>query len=293
MTYSIVARDGSTGQFGIGIQSHFFCVGDGPPWARASVGAVCTQAFTQVAYGPAGLDLLESGRTAEETVALLVEEDAGRDRRQVGVVDRDGGAFAFTGQKCIGHAGHAQADGVTAQANMVASSEIWTAMIAAYEAASGELADRLMAALHAAEAEGGDSRGSQSAALLVVGDGGETVDLRVDDHPAPLNELGRLLEYKRAYQRIGTALSEALTDSAATDSALRRLREAATTLGENPEAIFWEAIVLARAGRIDEARERLARCAADHAGWIDLVRRLPAAELLSSETAERLTQEQT
>lgn len=292
MTYSIVARDSSTGQLGIGIHSHFFCVGDGPPWARAGVGAVCTQAFTAVEYGPAGLARLEEGRSAKETVEHLVQGDALRARRQVGVVDDRGAAFAYTGELCIGHAGHACGDGVTAQANMVASPTVWTAMLAEFEAAPGDLADRLLRSLFAAEAEGGDSRGRQSAALLVVGGERGAVDIRVDDHPEPLDELSRLLDYRRAYDAIGRALSEtllALPESDATDRAITDLERAATTLRDNREARFWETVVLARAGRIAEAREQLALCAASGHGWIDLIRQLPQAGLLSGETAEQLT----
>lgn len=286
MTYSIVARHPSSGQFGIAIRSHFFCVGDGPPWVEAGVGAVCTQAFTEPAYGPDGLARLGRGETAQATVEQLVAADARRDRRQVGVVDRHGGAFAFTGERCLGHAGHCLGEGVTAQANMVSSATIWTAMVREYEAASGELADRLVAALFAAEAEGGDSRGRQSAALIVAGDGGDAVNLRVDDHPEPLTELSRLLGYRRAYASIGRALSSALVDAAEPadiEDALAELRAAASTLADNPEATFWEGVVLARSGRIDEARRRFEVCANARAGWMDLVRRLPASGLLSED----------
>ena len=256
MTYSIVARDAS-GALGVGIQSHWFCVGDGAPVGAPRRGRGLHAGVHRRAYGPDGLALLAAGRSARETVEALVAADPGRDRRQVGVVDRDGAAFAFTGERCVGHAAHCVGDGVTAQANLVASPAIPEAMVSAFEAAPGELAERLLAALDAGEEAGGDLRGRQAAALLVLGEDGGSVDLRVDDHAEPLPELRRLLGLRRAYDAIERSMELAGAGDADADAALPGLEAAAATLGGNPEAAFWAAILLARTGRLPEARERL------------------------------------
>jgi uncharacterized Ntn-hydrolase superfamily protein len=168
VTYSIVARDPETGELGVAVQTGTFGVGTGVPWAEAGVGAVATQSITEHSYGPFGLELMKAGRTAEEALAGLVASDAGQRFRQVAMVDAAGRAAAHTGDGCIRDCGHVVGDGFTVQANMMASGTVWGAMAAAYEAAEGTLARRLLAALDAAEAEGGDFRGPQSAAMLVV-----------------------------------------------------------------------------------------------------------------------------
>ena len=168
MTYSIVARDPDTGSLGIAVQSHFFGVGRIVPWAEPGVGAVATQAFAEVSYGPLGLDLMRAGRSAPEALAQLVQADPGADTRQVAMVDAGGNVAAHTGARCVAAAGDSADDQVTAQANMVADDSCWPAMVAAYTSASGGLAGRLLAALDAAENEGGDVRGRQSAAILIV-----------------------------------------------------------------------------------------------------------------------------
>lgn len=205
-TFSIIARDPVTGELGVGVQSKFLAVGSVVPWARAGVGAIATQARANVSYGPRGLALLEEGLTAPEAVARLVAEDEGRDSRQFAMVDRHGNAAAHTGSQCMDWAGHHVGDGFSCQGNILVSGETVSAMARAYEGAAQlpHLADRLVAALDAAQAAGGDSRGKQSAALYVVREGGgyagfndRLVDLRVDDHPEPIDELRRLLEMHR------------------------------------------------------------------------------------------------
>lgn len=205
-TFSIVARDPKTGELGIGVQSKFLAVGSAVPWARADVGAVATQAWANVSYGPRGLALLEEGLTASEAVERLIAEDEGREHRQLGIVDRHGNAAAYTGAQCMHWAGHHVGDGYTCQGNILVSEETVSAMARAYEGSAHlpHLADRLVAALAAAQAAGGDSRGKQSAALYVVRAGGgyagfndRLVDLRADDHPEPIEELSRLLALHR------------------------------------------------------------------------------------------------
>ena len=197
-TYSIVARDPATGNFGVAVQSHWFQVGAAVPWAEAGVGAVATQSFVRIDYGPLGLSLMRAGRSADEALQSLLATDAQRDVRQVAMVDRGGAVAAWTGPKCIQAAGHATGKGYSVQANLMDRPTVWPAMARAYESADGDFAARLLAALEAAEREGGDIRGRQSAALLIVraestGRPWEDrlVDLRVDDHAAPLPELRR------------------------------------------------------------------------------------------------------
>lgn len=205
-TFSIVARDPQTGELAVGVQSKFLAVGSAVPWAKANVGAVATQAWANVAYGPEGLALLEAGLSAQEVVDRLIANDEGREHRQVGVVDRHGNAAAYTGSKCMHWAGHHVGNGYTCQGNILVSEATVTEMARAYEASGHlpHLADRVLAALEAAQNAGGDSRGKQSAALYVVrekgGYGGfndRLVDLRADDHPEPIAELKRLLELHR------------------------------------------------------------------------------------------------
>lgn len=205
-TFSIVARDQQTGELGIAVQSKFLAVGAVVPFASADVGAVATQAWANVSYGPRGLELLSQGLTAQEVVDRLVAEDEGREHRQLGVVDRYGSAAAYTGEKCMHWAGHRVGSGYACQGNILVSEATVDAMAEAYEASSAlpHLADRLVAALSAGQTAGGDSRGRQSASLYVVrekgGYGGfndRLVDLRVDDHPEPIQELSRLLDLHR------------------------------------------------------------------------------------------------
>ena len=207
MTYSIVARDPVTGELGVAVQTGTFGVGRGVPWAEAGVGAVATQSYTERSYGHFGLELLKAGRSPAEALAGLVAADPDERIRQVGIVDAQGRAAAHTGAGCIREAGHLVGDGFAVQANMMARDTVWPAMAAAYEAAEGTLARRLLAALDAAEAEGGDFRGAQSAALLVVGAEptgfawkGQLSNLRVDDHADPLGELRRLLDMEEDYR---------------------------------------------------------------------------------------------
>lgn len=205
-TYSIVARDPVTGELAVAVQSKFISVGSVVPWAKADVGAIATQAMANVSFGPKGLELLQEGLTAQQVVDQLIAGDEGREHRQVAIVDRHGNAAAFTGNKCMHWAGHQVGDGYTCQGNILVGESTVTEMARAYEASKDlpHLADRVLAALSAAQQAGGDSRGKQSSALYVVrekgGYGGfidRLVDLRVDDHPEPIEELLRLLDLHR------------------------------------------------------------------------------------------------
>lgn len=205
-TFSIAALDRSTGEFGVAVASKFLAVGSAVPWAKAGVGAIATQAWANLSYGPTGLALLEQGLAAEEVVRRLTEEDNDREHRQLGVVDRSGNAAAWTGKECFNWAGHRTGNGYTCQGNILVAAAVVDAMAAAFERTSGQLPERLVTALEAGQVEGGDSRGQQSAAIYVVKEKGSYggfidryIDLRVDDHPAPIVELRKLLEMHRLY----------------------------------------------------------------------------------------------
>ncbi|MGA9348211.1 MAG: DUF1028 domain-containing protein [Anaerolineae bacterium] len=205
-TFSIVAYDPENGDLGVAVQSKFLSVGAVVPWAKAGVGAVATQSWANTTYGSEGLRLMAEGLSAQEALEKLVEADEGRDRRQAGMVDAHGNAAAYTGKECFAWAGHIVGEGFACQGNILVSEETVQAMARVFEDSEGELADRLVAALEAGQEAGGDRRGRQSAALLVVrekgGYGGfndRYVDLRVDDHPTPIQELKRLLELYKLY----------------------------------------------------------------------------------------------
>ena len=296
MTYSIVARDPQTGEFGVAVQSHYFSVGSVVPWAEAGVGAVATQAFAEISYGPRGLALMRSGLTAADTLARLVAADAQSSRRQVGMIDAHGDAAAHTGAQCIAHAGHRTAPGVAVQANMMERDTVPDAMLAAYQASNGDLPWRLLAALDAAEAEGGDIRGRQSAAMLIVmGEksadawAGRIVDVRVEDHPEPLVELRRLVTLRRAYAIADQAEQAATSGDMATATA--KMLEAMKLAPDNVEIPFWAAMGSASAGQIDAAKALLKRASAKDPRWIELTRRLRGTGMfeLDDETIAALT----
>lgn len=288
MTYSIVARDSATGELGVAVQSHWFSVGSVVTWGRAAVGAVATQSFAEPAYGPRLLDRLERGESAVSALAAEVEADGGERMRQVAVVDRTGASAVHTGAGCIQHAGDTSGDGFSAQANMMAAATVWPAMAHAFEAADGPLARRLLAALEAAEGEGGDVRGRQSAALLVVPADGEpwrrVVELRVEDNPEPLVELRRLVDLGEAYELMNKA------DNAGSegrhDEAAEFFMKAAAVTPDNPELLFWGGLGMAQSGEIDGGVALVRSAIEQHAGWADLLDRL-GPELAPSAAAVR------
>jgi uncharacterized Ntn-hydrolase superfamily protein len=285
MTYSIVARDPVTGELGVAVQSHSFGVGPVVSWAEAGAGAVATQSIVEPAYGPRGLDLMRGGASAPEALHRLLADDPREAHRQVAMMDRWGRVAVHTGGKCIEVAGHRVGEQASAQANMMREPGVPDAMIESYRQAESDLASRLVAALEAAESVGGDLRGRQSAALLVVAGkaGGGPLrerpfDVRVEDHPEPVRELRRLLELKRAYDR-----AEAGDELAAAGDMAAALGEYAAAHAAAPdraELAFWHGVALAGAGREAEARELLAEAFRAGEEWRELLRRLPAAGLL-------------
>jgi uncharacterized Ntn-hydrolase superfamily protein len=284
VTYSIVARDPATGELGVAVQSHFFGVGSLVSWAEAGVGAVATQSIVEPAFGPRGLDLMREGASAHEALRRLLAADSQPQVRQVALVDAEGRAAAHTGERCIAEAGHRVGEQVSAQANIMARAGVWDAMVAAHQTADGDLASRLLAALEAAEGAGGDLRGRQSAALVVVAArpgerpaGDRLVDLRVDDHPEPLAELGRLLALRRAYAHIDTG--DELAAAGDVEGALDEYAAAHRRYPDNAEFAFWHGAALAADGRENEARPLLEQAFAAHDGWRELLARLPAAGL--------------
>jgi uncharacterized Ntn-hydrolase superfamily protein len=284
-TYSIVARDPRTGQLGAAVQSHWFGVGPIVPWVRAGVGAVCTQSVAEPAYGPRALDLLAGGAGAGDALDALLSGDELARYRQVAVVDARGAVAAHTGAGCIAHAGDEPGEAFSAQANMMASPEVWPAMARAFETAVGPLSRRLLAALHAAEAQGGDARGRQSAAIVVAPAEGEpwrtTVDLRVDDHPEPLAELDRLHDLADAYEL--ATQGDDLAGQGRHDEAGDRYTRAAALAPGNHELLFWAGLAAAQGGDMPLALQRVRRAIELQPGWHDLLGRLqpdiaPAAQ---------------
>ena len=257
-TYSIVALDETTGELGVAVQSHWFSVGFLVPWAKAGVGAVATQSFVKVDYGPDGLQLMESGMKAADALKTLTSKDEGEAVRQVGMIDIKGNVAAHTGSRCIKYAGHIVGENYSVQANMMANGTVPKAMAVAFEKTKGDLADRMMAALEAAEAEGGDIRGKQSAAMVIVSgepSGVEWKDtklnLRIEDHPTPLIELKRLIRVHRAYQHAN--MGDHYMETEEIDKALIEYSKAAEYYPENAELPYWSAVALANGGRLEEA----------------------------------------
>jgi uncharacterized Ntn-hydrolase superfamily protein len=291
-TYSIVARDPVTGDMGVAVQSHWFSVGSIVTWGEAGVGVVATQSFVDPGYGPRALALLRSGVSAPDALKQLVAADAQRDGRQVAILDAQGRVDAYTGKSAIAAAGHVVGTGVAAQANMMARPAVWPAMLQAYQSGTGDLADRLIAALEAAERAGGDLRGRQSAALLVVKAKGtgrpwagadRSFDLRVEDHSSPVVELKRLVRFQRAYTHANRG-DELMTEKKV-DEALGEYRAASQLAPEVLELPFWHAVTLASIGREAEATPIFAAVFAREPQWADLLTRLPAAGLFPDDAA--------
>ncbi|MBX2990801.1 MAG: DUF1028 domain-containing protein [Bacteroidetes bacterium] len=284
-TYSIVARDTVTGEMGVAVQSHWFSVGSLVTWAEAGVGAVATQSFVDPAYGPLGLDLIRAGKTAHQALNSLVSTDEGRDVRQVAMIDAKGNVAAHTGSKCIQGAGHIVGNNYSVQANLMLNDNIWPAMSKAYESATGDLAERMLAALDAAEAEGGDIRGKQSAAILIVKAqstgrpwADRVMELRVEDHEEPLKELRRLVNVHRAYEHMNAG--DLAVEHGDIDGALREYSAAEKMFPDNLEMKFWHATALVNAGRVKESLPIFQEVFSKDPNWATLVPRLPASGTL-------------
>ena len=294
-TYSIAALDLELGQMGAAVQSHWFSVGSVVPWAEPAVGVVVTQSFANLSFGPRGLALLRQGLAAGEVLAALLAEDEGRELRQAAVVDARGGAAAHTGARCLPEAGHRLGPAgarcaYCVQANMMARASVWPAMAEAFERADGPLAERLLAALLAAQKEGGDLRGQQSAALVVVRTAAtdrawedRLVELRVEDHPRPLAELARLLTIHRSYEHMNRG--DLALEKGLAEQAVKEYGRALELCPRSTEARFWHGVTLAGAGRQAEGVARLRRLFLRRPAWRVLARRLREHGFLKLEPA--------
>ncbi len=292
-TYSIVARDPQTGEIGVAVQSHYFSVGSRVPWAEAGVGAVATQSFTEVSYGPLGLELMKTGKSASDALRSLLASDEGRDVRQIAMIDASGNVAAHTGIKCIADAGHHEGANYSVQANLMSNATVWPAMATAFESASGSLAERMLAALEAAQAAGGDVRGEQSAAILVVSGKragvwwkDRLIDLRVEDHPHPLQELRRLLKLQAAYQHEDRG--DALVAENKLEEAMKEYGAATELAPDSDELIFWHAVGVYTAGDETRGLELFRKVFQRDRRWIGLIDRLPASGLLPAEAVTKI-----
>ncbi|MBV9925440.1 MAG: DUF1028 domain-containing protein [Acidobacteria bacterium] len=284
-TFSIVARDPLTGEMGVAVQSHWFSVGSNVAWAEAGVGAVATQSFVDPSYGRNGLDLMRGGTPAGEALKSLLARDEGRDVRQVAMIDAQGRVAAHTGAKCIEAAGDHVGANYSVQANLMANDKVWPAMARAFESAKGDLAERMLAALDAAQAAGGDIRGRQSAAIVVVKAestgkpwADRIFDLRVDDSPEPLKELRRLVKLQRAYNHMNAG--DAAVERKDNEGALREYGAAEQLVPDNVEMVYWHAVALANMNRVEESLPLFRRVFAADPNWRTLTPRLVKAGIL-------------
>lgn len=282
-TFSIVARDTATGEMGVAVQSHWFSVGSVVAWAEAGVGAIATQSLVDVSYGPLGLDMLRAGKSPAEALKALTAGDPHPELRQVAIIDTRGRVATHTGASCIEAAGHVAGEQFSVQANMMENDRVWPAMAAAFGASEGSLAERMLAALDAAQAAGGDIRGRQSAAIKIVGTStgrpwvDTLYDLRVEDHPEPLVELRRLVRLQTAYRHAGHG--DDLMAENRVDEALAEYRDAARIAPEIVELPFWEAVTLASIDRVDEALPIFRTVFGKEPSYRELLTRLPKAGL--------------
>jgi uncharacterized Ntn-hydrolase superfamily protein len=287
-TYSIVARDPETGQLGVAVQSHWFAVGALCPWVEAGVGAIATQSLVDPGYGALGLNLLRAGKSAEEALAELLAKDENRENRQVAIVDAKGQKASHTGKNCIAEAGHLSGSGWSVQANMMKNSSVWPAMAKTFESAKGDLAERMLEALFAAQEEGGDIRGKQSTAMLVV-DGQRTekpwehvlFNIRVDDHPEPLKELRRLIKVQRAYHLMNEG--DEFLGKKDFENAMLKYQAAEEYAPHLDEIPFWVAVTLADSDELEKALPIFKKVFATNPDWAELVNRLPAAGFLKKD----------
>jgi uncharacterized Ntn-hydrolase superfamily protein len=285
-TFSIVAHDSTTGDIGVAVQSHWFSVGNTVSWAEAGVGAVATQSLVNKSFGPRALDLLKEGYSPQEALDALIAEDEGRDFRQLAIVDTKGRVATYTGKKCIADAGQIKGEGFSVQANMMLNDKVWPAMADAYENAGGPLAERMVAALQAAQSAGGDIRGQQSAAVLVVkgeSSGKEWVDrkidLRIDDHSKAVDEISRLLKMHRAYEHMNNG--DLAIENGNVDRALEEYGAAREMFPQNVEMTYWTAVSLANVNRVDEALPLFKEVFEEDKNWITLTERITKNGILS------------
>lgn len=286
-TYSIVARDSATGEMAVGVQSHWFSVGNAVSWAEAGVGAVATQSFVNVSFGLRGLELLKQGKSPQEVLDILLSDDEAREYRQVAIIDKQGKVAVHTGKKCVDYAGHTTGKNFSVQANMMLNDKVWPAMAKSFEKNKQlPLAERVLTAMQAGQAAGGDIRGQQSAALLVVkGEASDqpwndkVLDLRVDDNPEPLKELERLLKVFRAYEHMNRG--DLAVEKGDMAGAMGEYTAAEQMFPNNLEMQYWHAITLANGGKIAEAAAMLKKIYKKDKNWQEMTRRLPKAGLLT------------
>jgi uncharacterized Ntn-hydrolase superfamily protein len=285
-TYSIVARDPETGEMGVAVQSHWFSVGSIVSWGEAGVGVVATQSFVNPAFGPNGLELLKSGMTAEQVVDKLIAEDEGRDVRQLAIIDVNGNVKSYTGKNCIPGAGNIVGENYSVQANLMLNDKVPSAMSKAFEESTGPLAERMMAALFAAENVGGDIRGKQSAAILVV-KGKSTgkvwedrlIDLRVEDDPYPLDKLDRLLKIHRAYGHMNAG--DLAVEHGDMELAMKEYSAAEKMFPDNEEMKYWHAVTLATRGDVEGSLPLFKAVFKKNENWKILTPRLVPIGLLN------------
>ena len=283
-TYSIVARDPVTGELGVAVQSHWFSVGTVVSWAEAGVGAVATQSIVDPSYGPLGLRLMKSGMSAPDALKALLAVDPQAHYRQVAMVDAQGNVAAHTGKLCILEAGDTQGEQFSCQANMMFKNTVWGAMAKAYKSAKGDLITKIVAALEAAEGEGGDIRGRQSAAILIVkpeATGNEwkdkVIDIRIDDNPEPIKELKRIVHLYRAYDHMNKGDEYISVNE--NDKALDEYKTASEMVPDHVEMMFWRAETMALVGKVDESLPIFKKVFALEPKWAELLKRLPKSEL--------------
>lgn len=286
-TFSIVARDAKTGEMGVAVQSHWFAVGTLVSWGKSGVGVVATQSLVNPAFGPEGLALMEQGLSAKEVKSRLITQDEGEAYRQAAFLDTQGNVATHTGSSCIAEASHAKGDGFSVQANMMLSNQVVPAMKKAFESSAElPLAERMIKAMEAAESVGGDIRGKQSAALLVVGPQktdepwtDKKIDLRVDDHTDPIGELRRLLTVHKAYDYMNAG--DVAMEHGDMEQALQLYDQAQALQPQNIEMVFWKAVTLLNNNRDKEAIPLLQKVIAENSNWAELLSRLPRAGLLN------------
>ncbi|NOY09493.1 MAG: DUF1028 domain-containing protein [Spirochaetes bacterium] len=294
-TYSIIAVDSKHGEMGGAVQSHYFSVGSVVLWALPGAGVVATQAMVNPDLGPSGLKLLESGFAPEKVLKKILDNDAGRRLRQAAVINSSGESFAYTGKNCIAEAGHLTGKGYSVQANMMMRNTVWHAMERAFSAAEGRLAERLLSALEAAEGEGGDIRGRQSACIRIVSTEkkGEVfkdypLDLRVEDNPEPLMEMRRLLNIHRAYEHAGSG--DAALEKNNIEKALAEYSYAEKLDPKNNELKYWHGLALAGSGRVEDALDILREVYKNNSSWRELTRRVTEAGIIkiNAETLKKI-----
>lgn len=285
-TFSIVARDSVTGEIGVAVQSHWFNVGSVVGWGEAGVGVIATQSFVNPSFGIKGLELLKQGYTPQQVVDELISKDDGRDFRQLAVLDAHGSTASYTGTGCIDAAGNISEMNVSVQANMMLKNTVWPAMLSAFKNTDAPLAERLIASLEAAQKEGGDIRGKQSAAIVIfkgVNSGkpweDKIMDLRVEDSEEPIKELKRLVNIQRAYEHMNNG--DLAVEKGDMESAMREYSSAETMFPENLEMKYWHAVTLANNKRVDESLSLFKEIFNKDNNWKLLTERLPKVKLLN------------